>query len=364
MAAKGIQFPWRWDGSTISRNLDVIWGMSVYNTTRSIPMTRATAGFIPLSRVNFVQAIALTLLSIIVCISLVFYPDSVVEILSKASERSTEQLLESRFEFLTDIALIWIIGIIFILFDALSRNTQGAPLLRTLFFDRAGRFARGERAMIIATLFSSFLLAPALIVITLGRVSLGTDWLITEDGPLEYMTAVNFLIAASLLAYLAFRHLALTRQRVYYNVVVLLLLSLIMFFIGFEEINWGQRIVGFETPELLKRINTQDEFNIHNIFTKEVLRSYIFIAGAVFVVSCISCWFLLTDFHMSKLQRLLVYLPDPSLMVLLSFTVIFSTHIRLNDLVEQIASVVVVLYSARLALHGLKPFRSIRPNMS
>jgi len=27
MAAKGIQFPWRWGGRTISTNLDVIWGM-------------------------------------------------------------------------------------------------------------------------------------------------------------------------------------------------------------------------------------------------------------------------------------------------------------------------------------------------
>ncbi len=29
MAAKVIQFPWRWDGGTISTNLDVIWGMSL-----------------------------------------------------------------------------------------------------------------------------------------------------------------------------------------------------------------------------------------------------------------------------------------------------------------------------------------------
>ena len=28
MAAKGIQFLWRWDGGTISPKLDVIWGMS------------------------------------------------------------------------------------------------------------------------------------------------------------------------------------------------------------------------------------------------------------------------------------------------------------------------------------------------
>jgi hypothetical protein len=28
-AAKGIQFPWRWNDSTISPNLGVIWEMSV-----------------------------------------------------------------------------------------------------------------------------------------------------------------------------------------------------------------------------------------------------------------------------------------------------------------------------------------------
>ncbi len=29
MAAEGMPFPWRWNGSTISTDLDVIWGMSV-----------------------------------------------------------------------------------------------------------------------------------------------------------------------------------------------------------------------------------------------------------------------------------------------------------------------------------------------
>ena len=30
MAAEGMPFPWRWNGSTISTDLDVIWEMSVY----------------------------------------------------------------------------------------------------------------------------------------------------------------------------------------------------------------------------------------------------------------------------------------------------------------------------------------------
>ncbi len=32
MAAKGMEFPWRWTSGKISANLDVIWGMSVYLT--------------------------------------------------------------------------------------------------------------------------------------------------------------------------------------------------------------------------------------------------------------------------------------------------------------------------------------------
>ncbi len=36
-------------------------------------------------------------------------------------------------------------------------------------------------------------------------------------------------------------------------------------FIAFgEEISWGQHIWGFESPELLQKINKQQETNIHN----------------------------------------------------------------------------------------------------
>ncbi len=32
MTAEGMQFPWRWNGGTISPNLGVIWEMSVHIT--------------------------------------------------------------------------------------------------------------------------------------------------------------------------------------------------------------------------------------------------------------------------------------------------------------------------------------------
>ena len=32
-----------------------------------------------------------------------------------------------------------------------------------------------------------------------------------------------------------------------------------------EEISWGQRILGFQTPEPLSQVNRQEEFNLHNL---------------------------------------------------------------------------------------------------
>jgi hypothetical protein len=39
----------------------------------------------------------------------------------------------------------------------------------------------------------------------------------------------------------------------------------ILIFAAAEEISWGQRIIGFETPEFIASVNEQNEANIHNI---------------------------------------------------------------------------------------------------
>lgn len=44
-----------------------------------------------------------------------------------------------------------------------------------------------------------------------------------------------------------------------------LVLALMLFVAFGEEISWGQRIFNFETPEAIKAINIQKEFNIHNL---------------------------------------------------------------------------------------------------
>ena len=41
MAAKGMPFPWRWDGDTISTNFDDIWDISAEIMTPNSPLKKA-----------------------------------------------------------------------------------------------------------------------------------------------------------------------------------------------------------------------------------------------------------------------------------------------------------------------------------
>ncbi|MCK5707926.1 MAG: hypothetical protein KAI43_09750 [Candidatus Aureabacteria bacterium] len=92
-------------------------------------------------------------------------------------------------------------------------------------------------------------------------------WLCREDGMVEYLGSISFLIASIIFFSLYFKDkekndfiLFKTKKNVFY-----LLLGLAFFFAFAEEISWGQRIFNFGTPEIMDEINRQSEFNIHNI---------------------------------------------------------------------------------------------------
>jgi hypothetical protein len=76
-----------------------------------------------------------------------------------------------------------------------------------------------------------------------------------EDSFFEWLTSI-FYFAGAILLILAFKR---------NKNIFLLLLSLVLFFGAGEEISWGQRILGFATPEEVNKINVQHEFNIHNM---------------------------------------------------------------------------------------------------
>jgi hypothetical protein len=96
-----------------------------------------------------------------------------------------------------------------------------------------------------------------------------------EDGPVEWPSTL-LLLGASLLFGAAALGRAQRGGRV--STGLALLLALLMFVMAMEEISWMQRVVGFETPEELARVNWQGEFNFHNVQTD--LSENLFYVGA------------------------------------------------------------------------------------
>ena len=88
-----------------------------------------------------------------------------------------------------------------------------------------------------------------------------------EDGFFEMLGAAAFLVASLLFAASFVR---VWKDRGSSAIPVLKRLSyaamaLLLFLAAGEEISWGQRILGLETPESVQAINIQDELNIHNL---------------------------------------------------------------------------------------------------
>jgi len=90
-----------------------------------------------------------------------------------------------------------------------------------------------------------------------------------EDGLIENFGAIFYLIA-SILFFIAFNYSKradgdnwkISGKR---NIFYLLLGILFIICFG-EEISWGQRLLGVETPEFINKINAQKEINFHNIW--------------------------------------------------------------------------------------------------
>jgi hypothetical protein len=76
-----------------------------------------------------------------------------------------------------------------------------------------------------------------------------------EDHFFEWLTAICFL-GSCIYFFLSFK-----KSRNFF----FLLLALVMLFGAGEEISWGQRIFGYGTPETVKDLNVQGEFNLHNL---------------------------------------------------------------------------------------------------
>lgn len=91
--------------------------------------------------------------------------------------------------------------------------------------------------------------------------------LTAEDGLYENLGAVLFLTTSIVFFVMAFkpRLFLYNNDNGHKKKIYLLLLGLLFFFAFGEEISWGQRIFNFSTPDSMKELNRQNEFNLHNL---------------------------------------------------------------------------------------------------
>lgn len=119
-----------------------------------------------------------------------------------------------------------------------------------------------SRAVILAILATPFVL-PAITIVAALAHRPTFDFLVAEDMAGEWAQEVAWFVAFVLAVVVTIR-LARSGDRtltILYSVLVLGL-----FFIVGEEVSWGQRIFGFDTPDYLEETNRQRELNVHNMF--------------------------------------------------------------------------------------------------
>lgn len=86
-------------------------------------------------------------------------------------------------------------------------------------------------------------------------------WMVEEDSVVEW-SQFFLLIISCTLSYLLAKYWW-KRERLLG--LIFGICTLTLFFVAGEEISWGQRLFGIQTPDSIKEINLQDEITVHNI---------------------------------------------------------------------------------------------------
>jgi len=106
-------------------------------------------------------------------------------------------------------------------------------------------------------------LAGCLLIVGLRNLNFQVyRFLFTEDGLFEYLSSA-FYLGTVVVAFLIC--LGLKRSKRYFLAAAYLLFAVTAFIVAAEEISWGQRLLGIETPQAILEINTQQELTIHNL---------------------------------------------------------------------------------------------------
>jgi len=112
-------------------------------------------------------------------------------------------------------------------------------------------------------------------------IGISVDLLIRQEGILDSLQFPIYSITG-------FLTLKLSRRLNGINKYLLIFFGLIIFFVAFEEISWGQHLIRFPNLDFFTYNNLQNEFNVHNLRSVQGATHlcYIF-AGLIFSVKVI-----------------------------------------------------------------------------
>ena len=114
-------------------------------------------------------------------------------------------------------------------------------------------------------LFSLPFLLMLLIInlkIILGHDSRQYIMLNTEGGLIEYGTSLFYFLGFAFSLPVA-KYLIKSQPKIWGTIYYLFAIALLI--IGLEEMSWGQRLIGWQSPDFFQLYNSQEETTIHNL---------------------------------------------------------------------------------------------------
>ncbi len=174
------------------------------------------------------------------------------------------------------------------------------------------------------------------------------EYLVLEDGVLENLTAILLLLGGGFVFYRFFKN---KKDKGFWWKVFQIVFGLTLWFGFAEEISWGQRIIGFDTPVFFQKHNKQYEVGIHNLTYGEFsVNRWIFSFGLSIGIGVYYLFFRILNYRVSWIGNLTKQLGVPipkwnqTLILLASaILILFIDHDRKWEIFECIFVLVFML---------------------
>lgn len=239
--------------------------------------------------------------------------------------------------------LILFMGFAFIVYQNLHVRIRDYAI-SVIDFDRLGSIVLSDPAAVNRKLPVFLLLSGTVtgILLIIFYAFYGQP---RKEGILEDTEAVLLLAASVIMAIAATRVSRTQFISSHRKIRIILIITALAFFVLFgEEISWGQRFIGFHSPEFFDEYNYQSEFNLHNFFNP--LYDIIYkTAGITFFMVLFLVWFFKRS-KPSRISSLLIPPPSFSFLIFLMACTTFGNR----EIFEILMDILILLYSIRMVL--------------